>query len=170
MVHGIVNEFKEGKWTQKLKAIRDITIPSQYIPKGVGGQLDFETFMSYVMDEPRVADELREAEEAKRGATERQIQAELANLTGNGSGAAGVKLSDTAANRPGLAEAYEKQKQLLADNPPPKVDNPVTVAQALVDSGKSKQEAYATAKERYEKQLGDHFKHIEDANKSVWKY
>lgn len=168
MVHGIVNEFKEGKWTQKLKAIRDITIPSQYIPKGVGGQLDFETFMSYVMDEPRVADELREAEEAKRGATERQIQAELENLTGNGSGAAGVKLSDTAVNRPGLAEAYEKQKQILAENPPPKVDNPVTVAQALVDSGKSKQEAYNIAKGRYEQQLGDHFKHIEDANKKAY--
>jgi hypothetical protein len=168
MVHNIVNEFKEGKWTQKLKGIRDITIPSQFIPKGIKGDMDFETFMKYVMDEPRVADQLRDAAASKKANEERKIQAELENLTGNGSGAAGVKLSDTIANRPGLADAYEKQKQILANSPPPKVDNPVTVAEALVESGKSKKEAYEIAKDRYEQQLGDHFKHIEDANKKAY--
>lgn len=168
MVYHITNELKEGKWTQKLKARRDLTIPSQFLPKGLNGDIDFETFMEYVMGEPNVAEELRDRDAAKKREENRAIEAELENLTGNGSGAAGVKLSENVSTRPGIAQALEKQKEILAASPPPNVDNPVTVAEALVESGKSKKEAYETAKARYEQQLGDYFKHVEDANKKAY--
>lgn len=167
MVYYIQNELKEGKWTQKIKSKRDITIPSQFIPKGIPGEeLNFETFMDAVLGEPSVADELREQE--RQAERQRNGDAERENLTGNGSGAAGVQLSEKAGDRPGLAQAYNAQKQILANNPPPKVDNPVEVAQVLVESGKSKQEAYNLAKSRYEQQLGNYFKHVEDANKKAY--
>ena len=165
MVYHITNELKEGKWIQKLKAKRDLTIPSQYIPKGIDG-ITFEDFVDWVSTQPNVAEEL--AEQARQEERKRNGDAERENLTGNGSGAAGVQLSENAAKRPGLAAAYSKQQAILSQNPPPAVDNPVTVAEALVESGKSKQEAYNIAKSRYEQQLGNYFTHVEDANKKAY--
>ena len=166
MVYHITNELKEGKWTQKLKAKRDLTIPSQFIPSGTGEDVSFEDFVGWVQDQPNVAEELNE--QARQEERKRNGDAERENLTGNGSGAAGVQLSDNVARKPGIAEAYSKQQALLSKNPPPTVDNPVTVAEALVAEGRSKKDAYDTAKTRYEQQLGDYFKHIEDANKKAY--
>lgn len=166
MVWHVTNELKEGKWTQKLKAKRDITIPSQFLPKNIVGEMSFEEFVNWTMEQPNVADEVRE--QARQKERERNGDAERENLTGNGSGAAGVQLSETASTRPGIASAFEKQKQILASNPPPKVDNPVTVAEALVSEGKSKKDAYELAKTRYEQQLDAYYKHIEAANKKAY--
>lgn len=166
MVYHITNELKEGKWTQKLKSKRDLTIPSQFIPSGTGEDISFEDFVGWVQDQPNVAEELNE--QARQEERKRNGDAERENLTGNGSGAAGVQLSDNVARKPGIAEAYNKQQSLLSQNPPPTVDNPVTVAEALVADGRSKKDAYDIAKSRYEQQLGDYFKHIEDANKKAY--
>ncbi len=166
MVYYVQNELKEGKWTQKLKARRDLTIPSQFLPKNIVGEMSFEDFVSYTMEQPSVVEEMRER--ARDEERKRNGDAERENLTGNGSGAAGVQLSENASTKPGLADAYKKQQNILANNPPPTVDNPVTVAQALVDSGKSKKEAYDTAKSRYEQQLDAYYKHIETANKKAY--
>jgi hypothetical protein len=161
-VWNVVNELKEGKWTQKLKALRDLTIPSQFLPKSINGEFTMEQFREWALDQPSVADELRV--QTRQEEDDRRAIAERENLTGNGSGAAGVQLGETASSKPGIAAALEKQKAILASNPPPRVDNPVSVAEALVASGKSKKEAYETAKARYEQQLGDFYKHIEAAN------
>lgn len=166
MVWHVTNELKDGKWTQKLKAVRDTTIPSQFLPKDIDGNMTMEQFMDWAVEQPSVAEELRN--QSREEERQRNGDAERENLTGNGSGAAGVQMSDKASTRPGIAAAFEKQKAILANNPPPAVDNPVTVAQALVDSGKSKKEAYDIAKDRYEQQLGNYYKHIEEANKKAY--
>ncbi len=166
MVYYVQNELKEGKWTQKLKARRDLTIPSQFLPKNVVGEMSFEDFVSYTMEQPSVVEEMRE--QARQEERKRNNDAERENLTGNGSGAAGVQLSENASTKPGIADAYQKQQTILAGNPPPTVDNPVVVAEALVSDGKSKKEAYDTAKSRYEQQLDAYFKHVENANKKAY--
>ncbi len=165
-VYHVTNELKEGKWTQKLKAKRDLTIPSQFIPSGAGEDISFEDFVGWVQEQPNVAEELNE--QARQEERKRNGDAERENLTGNGSGAAGVQLSENAARKPGLANAYDRQKALLSQNPPPTVDNPVTVAEALVSEGKSKKEAYDLAKSRYEQQLGDYYSHLENVNKKAY--
>lgn len=166
MVYEITNEFREGKWTQKLRSKRDITIPSHFLPSGVGSEIGFDEFMKYVMQEPNVAEEVRD--KAKQEERQRTGEAERENLQGNGSGAAGVQLSSNISTRPGLAEAYQKRNDYLGQNPPPAVNNPVSVAENLVKSGKSKLEAYSHAKTQYENELGNYFKHIENANKVAY--
>lgn len=166
MVYEITNTFKEGKWTQRLKAKRDLTIPSQFLPSGTGDELSFEDFTKYVMQEPNVAEQV--LDKAKEDVRQRTGEAEKENLQGNGSGAAGVQLSNNISTRPGLAEALNKRDQFLADNPPPAVNNPVKVAEDLVNGGMSKKEAYATAKTQYEKELGAYFNHVTDANKQAY--
>ncbi len=166
MVYEISNEFREGRWTQKLKSKRDITIPSHFLPSGVGDEITFDEFMRYVMEEPNVAEDVRD--QAKKEEQKRTGEAEKDNLQGNGSGAAGVELSSNISSRPGLAEAYKLRNDYLKDNPPPTVNNPVTVADNLVKSGVSKKDAYAQAKTQYENELGDYFDHIEKANKQAY--
>lgn len=166
MVHHVTNELKEGKWTQKLKAKRDITIPSQFLPKSINGELTMEQFIEWTVEQPSVAQEM--VEQARQAERSRTTDAELENLTGNGSGAAGVQLSEAASTRPGISAAYERQKAILSGNPPPDVDNPVEVAEALVGEGRSKKEAFDLAKNRYEQQLGSYYQHIEAANKKAF--
>ncbi len=166
MVWHVTNELKEGKWTQKLKAKRDITIPSQFLPKNIAGEMSFEDFVSYTMEQPSVVEELRE--KAREEERKRNGDAERENLTGNGSGAAGVQLSENASIKPGIADAYQRQRNMLANNPPPAVDNPVVVAETLVGEGRSKKDAYDTAKSRYEQQLDAYYKHIEAADKKAY--
>jgi hypothetical protein len=166
MVYEITNDFKDGKWTQKLKAKRDISIPSQYLPTGVNGELTFEQFVSYVNEQPSVAEEVREA--AREEERQRTNQAEKDNLTGNGSGAAGVTLNDKVPTRQGIPEALQKSKEYLADNPPPSVVDPVAAAKEFVASGMSKQQAYTKAKAQYENQVGSFFKHLETANTQAY--
>lgn len=43
----IKNEFKNGKWTQSIHAIRDLTIPSQFLPRSAVGQ-GFENWVNEV--------------------------------------------------------------------------------------------------------------------------
>lgn len=163
MVHEITNEFKEGKWTQKLKAIRDISIPSNFIPTGAGEEMSFEDFVGYTQEQPNVAEELKE--KAREDERKRTGEAERENLQGTGAGAAGVQLSNTLSSKPGISEAYNRAQTYLADNPPPPVANPVATAQELVNGGMSKKEAYAQAKAQYETELGGYFNHLETANK-----
>lgn len=166
MVYHVTNELKEGKWTQKLKSRRDITIPTQFLPKSINGELTMDQFIEWTMEQPNVAQEMME--QSRQAERSRTTDAELENLTGNGSGAAGVQLSEAASTRPGINAAYERQKAILSENPPPVVDNPVEVAEALVSEGRSKKDAYDLAKNRYEQQLGSYYQHIEAANKKAF--
>ena len=57
---------------------------------------------------------------------------------------------------------------MLRDNPPPAVADPVETAQSLVDAGKSRNEAYETAKRQYSEETKAYYKHLEDIDKKAY--
>lgn len=58
----IKNEFKEGRWVQSINAIRDLTIPSQHLPKASIGAQGWEAFMASAKAEGHSAyEEIRQA-------------------------------------------------------------------------------------------------------------
>lgn len=170
MVWSVTNIFKDGKWTQRLKAKRDITIPTQFIPKALPGQeYNFETFISQTLQE-EVTQELITEETSISNRDAEATEAGMANVPGQSSGNT-VSLSKTNTEtsiKSTLATALTKQNELLDTNPPPTVDNPVDYARTLVDDGVSKKEAYKEAKTRYENQLDNYFNHMTDINKQSY--
>jgi antitoxin component of MazEF toxin-antitoxin module len=171
-VYEVENIFKEGKWTQKLKSIRDVTIPSHVLPRAnltEGGAVSFEDWADSVLaSEDRAKDRINEMRE--QGATD-QRNAELKQeaLSGDeGMGAGGVTASNTVASIPEVANALTKQREMLKDNPPPAVADPVANAQSMVDSGKSRNEAYEVAKRQYSEETKAYYKHLEDIDKKAY--
>ena len=171
-VYEVENIFKEGKWTQKLKSIRDVTIPSHILPRAnltEGGAVSFEDWADSVLaSEDRAKDRINEMRE--QGATD-QRNAELKQeaLSGDeGMGAGGVTASNTVASIPEVANALTKQREMLKDNPPPAVADPVANAQSMVDSGKSRNEAYEVAKRQYSEETKAYYKHLEDIDKKAY--
>lgn len=160
MVKKVVNDFKEGRWTQKIISVRDVTIPSYILPKTVNGQLSFEEYMKDVSQSAdRAKDtmaDLRRINEAERAAN-----------------AAGNKITST--NPPGtnasptMAKALDA-KNNLADQKPdiPVVRNPVDRANELVNSGLSRDQAYSQAKKEYVEQLNAKNKILEEINKKAY--
>jgi hypothetical protein len=90
-VWSVGNSFKDGKWTQKLKARKDLTIPSYILPRGSFGEMTFEKFMENAINDPeREADRVNELRQQAQ--KERSGAARLDNLSGdNGMGARGIE-------------------------------------------------------------------------------
>ena len=157
-VWSVTNTFKEGKWTQKLKARKDLTIPSYILPRGVVGEMTFEEFMQSAIDDPvREADKV--AELRQQALRERNGDAARDNLPGGGAGAGGVVQGDTNNSSTPVLNALASYREKLKNNPAPVVDNPVATAQTLVDGGMKKEDAYTTAKQQYIDQTKAHFQH-----------
>lgn len=158
-VWSVTNSFKDGKWTQKLKARKDLTIPSYILPKGVVGEVTFEEFMtSAIESDVREADKVNELRQ--QAVRERTGAAQLDNLSGDsGMGAAGVVRGDTNNSSTPVLQALGSYRNKIQQNPPPTVDNPAEVAQTLVDGGMKKEDAYTTAKQQYIEQTKAHFEH-----------
>lgn len=175
LVKSVTNEFKDGRWVQKLKSVKDLTIPSFAIPRGLTGELEFEEFMNTAIgDDNRVADEI----EAARQEMMKQRNPELRDhqLTGDqGMGPAGVEnivteRGDRDQRDPKIVKALEIARKIKESNPPPMVGNPAHVAQTLVDSGNySKDEAYNTAYEQYKEQVKAKFQHNQAINEEAYK-
>ena len=171
-VYEVENIFKEGKWTQKLKSIRDVTIPSHILPRAnltEGGAVSFEDWADSVLaSEDRAKDRINEMRE--QGATDqRNAQLKQEALSGDeGMGAGGVTAPTTVSSTPGINDALNKQRAILRDNPPPAVADPVTNAQSMVDSGKSRNEAYEAAKRQYSEETKAYYKHLEDTDKKAY--
>jgi hypothetical protein len=162
-VQTVTNEFKGGRWIQKLKARRDLTIPYHAIPKGVTGKLAFEEYMKETAASPdraseRIAAAKQQAEQGRAG--------ELKKESLPSTGTPATKASEL---NPKVETALQKQKELLAKNPAPVVEDPVAKANELVASGKSKSQAYREAKENYINQVNNQAKHLENINKQAYK-
>jgi len=161
-VWSVTNSFKEGKWTQKLKARKDLTIPSYILPKGVVGEVTFEQFMtSAIESDVREADKVNELRlQAQR---ERTGAAQLDNLSGeSGMGAAGVVRGDVNNSSTPVLTALNSYREKIANNPPPVVNDPVANAKKLMTDRPQqydKETAYSAAKEQYIAETKAHFEY-----------
>lgn len=176
------NEWKNGKWTQKLSCIRDSTIPSKFLPRATGGTQNFEEFVLETINDPERAVDVmraqRESEQIKRDQTERaeQTKPDRAQfITGPGGAAIGNpnlirrgNIIQTAASDAGVRNALDIAKSRLISDPPPPVSDPTQRAQELVDSGFSKEQAYATAKTEFIDNLTAYNKHVSQINRDAY--
>jgi hypothetical protein len=161
LVKMVTNEFKNGVWTQKLKTVRDPTIPSYVLPRGLTGDMTFEQYMEDVSASPeRSIDRINEL---RKEAEDRAKLMESGNMT-----AGTVPPVKVQAANPKLAEALNIQRELLKESPAPVVSDPVQTAKELVASGKSKQEAYAIAKQQYTEQVNANAEHMAAINKKAF--
>lgn len=174
MVKAVINEFKDGKWIQKLKSVKDLTIPAFVIPKGLTGEIEFEEFMKMaIQDDNRVADQIEEARQ--EALKQRNPELRDHQLTGDqGMGVAGVEninteRRDNDQRDSKIVNALDISRALKKANPSPSVDNPVDVAKQLVNSGISKEEAYEQAIEQYRTQLTNKFQHNQLINEEAYK-
>jgi len=167
----IENSFKEGKWTQKLIASRDPTIPSHILPRAnltEGGDVSFEDWADGVLaSEDRARDRINDLR--RQGAEQRDAELKQEALSGDqGAGAGGVTAPNTVATITGIPDALTRQRIMLRDDPPPAVADPVTNAQAMVDNGKSRNEAYEAAKRQYSEETKAYYKHLEGIDKKAY--
>lgn len=161
MVKQVTNEFKNGIWTQKLKTVRDPTIPSYVLPRGLTGDMTFEQYMEDASASSEKA--IDQINALKQEAEDRAKLMQSGNITAGTPPPVKVQ----AAN-PKLTEALNRQRELLKENPAPVVGDPVQTAKELVASGKSKQEAYATAKQQYIDQVNANAEHMAAINKQAF--
>ena len=156
----VTNEFKNGKWTQKLKTIRDITIPSHALPRGIGDQ-SFEEFV-YDMEQSNVDPTKKAVELAKAENNKRSDQMDKSNLSSNTEQKTPAKLN------PKINYALDELNEKVKSNPPPTVNDPVAVAITKMTGGMSKQQAYAEAKENYVSQVANYTAHMAELNKQSY--
>jgi hypothetical protein len=162
MVKQVINEFKNGIWTQRLKSVRDVTIPSYVLPRGLTGDMTFEQYMKDVSESSdRAVDEINAL---KKEAEESRNKEKSSN---NMSSILGTEPPAKTALSPSMATALERQKTLLQENPAPIVNNPVEQAKALQAAGSSKEAAYNAAKKTYTEEVNAHTKHMEEINKNA---
>lgn len=171
-VWSVTNSFKEGKWTQKLKARRDLTIPSYILPRGVIGEVTFEQYMeSAINSDVREADKVNELRQ--QAARERTGAAQLDNLSGDkAAGAAGVVRGDTNNSSTPVLEALAVYRSKLENSPPPTVNDPVENAKNLMVSNPqqySKEAAYARAKQQYIDETNAHFEYTNKLSADAYK-
>lgn len=163
MVKQVVNEFKNGLWTQRLKSVRDVTIPSYVLPRGLTSDMTFEQYMKDVSEsDERAIDEINNLKKEAEQSRDKQ------KADNNLSKVPGTEPPTTSAPNPKMDEALIKQKVMLQENPAPIVNNPVEKANALVAAGSSKEAAYNTARQTYQAELEAHTKHMEDINKKAF--
>jgi hypothetical protein len=162
LVKQVINEFKNGIWTQTLKSIRDTTIPAFALPKGVTDQDSFEKYREDVLSNPQNLTEefikLKQQEDLRRAKELEDLgltpsPAETRNKILNRVSTDGVTL----------------QRDYLTNDPPPVVNNPVDRAKQLVAQGKSKDEAYQTAKNEYVSQVQAYSEHMYQINVEAYK-
>lgn len=165
VVKFVTNEFKNGVWTQKLKTVRDPTIPSYVLPRGLTGEMTFEQYIADVSNSNvRAKDKIDQLRKEQEDARLRELGNEnLAAVSGTES------TSSTAS--PKMEEALKAHNELLADNPAPLINNPVEVAKKLMaynatDNPKplNKQQAYLKAREQFEQEVRANTAHMEKVN------
>ena len=174
MVIKVTNVFKDGKWTQKINATRDLTIPAHIIPRAnaTTGTPSFEEWANAVLNSEDLArdriNKLRTQDVNQRRA-ELERERLVAQTNEAGTGATGSNIfNTTAATTPGVQDALNEQRRILRDNPPPTVVNPVTNADALVAAGQSRDQAYVAAKKQYSEEINAYYKHIEEIDKKAY--
>lgn len=173
----VTNEFKQGRWTQKLISKRDTTIPTFIIPQGTNGQLAFEEYMDQVLGQTSDSEQTANAQAANEQRSD-QLQ------SNNFSGARGSAIQSAATNAlsspnttttntpsslpQSIVDAKQVQRNLIEKNPPPTVNDPVGRANELVAGGMTRQEAYNTAKKEYITQINAYNTHMEGINKQAY--
>jgi len=169
LVKFVTNEFKNGLWTQKLKTVRDPTIPSYVLPRGLTGEMTFEQYMDDVIDSPvKAVDKINELKKEQEKVRERELG------SNNVLPVPGIEAPTKTTLSPRMAEALATQKELLADNPPPIVNNPVEVAKKLMRPSAdnpnplTKQQAYQAARVQYEREVTANAEHMEAINKKAF--
>lgn len=169
LVKFVTNEFKNGLWTQKLKTVRDPTIPSYVLPRGLTGEMTFEQYMDDVIDSPvKAVDQINELKKEQQKVRDRELG------TNNLLPVPGIEAPTKTVLSPRMAEALARQKELLADNPPPVVNNPVENAKKLMTPGAdnqnplNKQQAYQAARTQYEREITANAEHMEAINKKAY--
>jgi hypothetical protein len=165
LVKFVTNEFKNGLWTQKLKTVRDPTIPSYILPRGLDGEKPtFEQYMDDVIESPvKAVDKLNELKQEKEKERARELGTDnMAPIPGT-EPPRNTKLSTK------MNDALSKQRELLADNPAPVVNDPVTAAKALMaGSTMNKSDAYDIAKAKYIEEVNANAQHMEKINKQAY--
>jgi hypothetical protein len=166
MVKQVINEFKNGLWTQKLKTVRDPTIPSHALPRGLTGEMNFDNYMNEVENSAvRAIDQINELKKKEQEARDRE------KGTNNMAPMPGSEPPTKTSLSPKMSTALDTQKQLLAANPPPEVVDPVANAKAMMaaDPKMTKQQAYEAARTQYESQVNAFTQHMETINKQAFK-
>lgn len=177
----VENTFKDGRFTQQIKGVRDLTIPSQFIPRsninevtaeGSPTDTTWETFVkSSLESDRRAVDDMRDNRiKANTERMEQQNGLGVGALTGEeGMGAAGVKPNKMAT---GLNEDIMTAKtrydvaRSKAELPP--VRNPVQYADELVSQGFSKDAAYKKAQEQWETDKKNYFQSLNDITTNTY--
>ena len=162
VVRHVTNEFKDGKWIQKLECVRDPTIPGYALPRSVQGDKIAieELFDVYAKSPVKTTDIIKSLSEKEN--KNRNDQLGNNNIKTEGTA------RPTSVNSPQVGDALQLQRSLLAQNPGPNVEDPIVYANGLVASGKSKDQAYAAAKERYETQVRSYNEHVNKINKTAY--
>ena len=166
MVKQVINEFKNGLWVQKLKTVRDPTIPSHALPRGLTGEMTFENYMNRVEESPdRAIDKINELKKEEQKARDRE------KGTNNMAPVPGTEPPTKTSLSPKMSSALSTQKELLAANPPPEVLDPVANAKAMMaaDPNMTKQQAYKAASTQYEAQVNAFTQHMETINRQAFK-
>lgn len=77
LVKTVRNEFKDGKWTQRLVGVKDLTVPTHLLPKDLVGAGSFENFVNQTAQEEPVLNRLRERASEEKKANE-QVEQKVA--------------------------------------------------------------------------------------------
>jgi hypothetical protein len=157
----VTNEFKNGKWTQKLKTIKDLTIPSHALPRGLSGNLTLEEFI-YDVEQSKVDPTKQAVDLAQKENANRDKQMSQNNLQ------PATNARDSVVLKPQVQYAMDELNESLAKTPPPTVNDPVTVANQKVAEGMSKQQAYEFSKTNYISQVSAYTNFMEAANKKAY--
>lgn len=177
-VKDIEHHFKDGKWTQKLNCLRNITIPSKIIPRFVNGKYTrFEDYMNQVIaqggtqasggNQGTSADAPPAAARISQQRQEELQNANLSSQTPN-FGAAEREAQNTVSSDTKVQNALKARQELENQFPAPEVRNPVDRANELVGQGISKEQAYAQSKKEYIDQLNAKFEHLDALNKKAY--
>lgn len=75
LVKTVRNEFKDGRWTQKLTAVKDLTVPTHLIPKDLVGEGSFENYVDRTLGEEPVRNVLEQQAQAQQQAQNKEDQA-----------------------------------------------------------------------------------------------
>ena len=191
MVLTCKNEFKNGQWVQVLKCVRDLTIPSKFIPRASIGETTFQDYVNEAISDPvRALDgsnsqKADKVEQRNEEAKAQNLQPTFANTGG------GAAVGNPSITRQGIRAgatqvpnavnaAGTKFTEAVKSNPPPDCASPVGNAtnktspnpanlvstfdtmDALVPL--SKQEAYSAAKQQFYDEVHAFFAHLEKLN------
>ena len=191
----IEHAFRDGRFTQNVKGVRDMTIPSQFIPRSnvsetsTGGMPTDTTWENFVQEalssDTRAMDDIRQQKiKANTERLQQQSDVGVGGLTGAGGtvagietqagmGAAGLKpATATTGLNEDVKTAYAGYKAGLDEIPKgsmPAVQSPVAHATELVKQGYTKEAAYTKALETYKDQTGAYFGKLNEVSAENYK-